>query len=49
MFPHSLCVPSTKVTRSSSGNFGGAHPRVPTAVVGLGHHKKVLPHRSNHA
>ena len=44
----STVAPSTEFAGSSSGKFGGTHPRIPTVIVGSGRHKKALPHRSNH-
>ena len=41
---------TTEVATSSSGDFRGACPRVPTSAVGSGHRKKkALPHHSTHA
>ena len=37
---------TTEVATSSSGDFRGARPRVPTSIIGSGHHKKALPHHS---
>ena len=44
-----MVAPSTEITWSSPGNFGGACPHVPIAAAGLGHCKKALPHHSTRA
>ena len=50
----SLCLPKevqptqpvAAIATPSTKDFGGAHPRVPNAFVGSGHHKKAMPHHS---
>ena len=39
-------APIADAAEPSPEGFGGAHPRIPTAAVGSGHHKKALPHHS---
>ena len=45
----SPAVATTEVSTSSSGDFRGACPHVPTSAIGSSRCKKVLPHCSNHA
>ena len=46
--PQDVAQPTatTEAVKPLPGDFGGAHPCVPTAAVGSSHRKKALPQRS---